>query len=86
MSLIAIVVGFALGLTQRVRVALAGAAVTWALTTLYLGVLARGSAGEDPSDHEITLGFWLFQLGILLVALVITWGTSRLRSARLRRD
>lgn len=86
MSLIAIVVGFALGLTQRARIALAGAAVTWALTTLYLGVLARGSAGDDPSDHEITLGFWVVQVGILVVSLVIAWGTSRLRSARLRRD
>ena len=85
MSLIAIVVGLALGLTQRARIALAGAAVAWALTTLYLVVLARGSAGDDPADHEITLGFWVVQVGILVVSLVTAWGTSRLRSARLHK-
>lgn len=84
-SLIAIVVGFALGLTGRARIALTGAAVTWGLTTLYLAVLARGSAGDDPSDHGITLGFWVVQVGILVVSLVIAWGTSRLRSARLQK-
>ncbi len=85
MSLIAIIVGFALGLTGRVRTALTGAAVTWALTTLYLVVLAPGSAGDDSSDHEITMGFWVIQFGILVLALSTAWGTSRLRSARLHR-
>jgi uncharacterized oligopeptide transporter (OPT) family protein len=84
MSLIAIIVGFALGLSGRVRAAMAGAAVTWAVTTLYLAFLARGPAGEDPSDHAITLSFWVGQVGILVVSLVNAWGTSKLRSAQLR--
>lgn len=83
MSLIAVIVGVALGLSGRVRAALAGAAATWAVTTLYLVFAARASAGEDRLDHAVNLGFWIVQVGILVVSLVAAWGTSKLRSAQL---
>lgn len=84
MSLIAILVGFVMGLVQPLGRALAAAAVTWAVTTLYLGFVAGPGAGEDPSDHGVTAGFWVIQVGILLAALVATWGASWLRSRRRR--
>lgn len=82
MSLIAILVGFVVGLVQPLGRALAAAAATWAVTTLYLSFLAGPPAGEEVSDHGLTAGFWVIQVGILLVALVATWGASWLRSRR----
>ena len=79
MSLISVLVGLVVGFTQPGKWALLAASATWVLTTVYL-LLA---AGEDASD-EMTAGFWVIQVGILLLALAVAWGAARVRSLRRR--
>ncbi len=82
MSLIAIAVGLIMGLTQPLRRAVTAAAAAWLVTTVYLAFIAGPGAGEDPSDHAVTSGFWVLQVAVLLAALAAAWGASRLRTRR----
>jgi membrane protein DedA with SNARE-associated domain len=82
MSLIAVLLGFVVGLTQPLRRAVAATVGTWVLAVVYLAVVAAPSADESSADHALTWRFWLLQVAVLLVALAATWTASRLRLRR----
>ena len=82
MSLIAIAMGLVMGLTQPLRRAVTAAGAAWLVTTVYLAFIARSGAGQDPSEHSVTAGFWVIQVAVLLAALTAAYGASRLRSRR----